>query len=57
MIVFETLAALAYAFAWRGEPPAPVAAAGIGLLMLGVMLGVRAFQRQPRVPPEDAAPR
>ena len=55
LIVFETLAALAYAFAWRGEPPAPVAAAGIGLLMLGVMLGVRAFQRQPRVPPEDAA--
>jgi drug/metabolite transporter (DMT)-like permease len=57
LIVFETLAALAYAFAWRGEPPAPVAAAGIGLLMLGVMLGVRTFQRQPRVLPADPAPR
>jgi drug/metabolite transporter (DMT)-like permease len=53
LIVFETLAALAYAFAWRGEPPAPSAAVGIGLLALGVMLGVRAFQRGPA----DAAPR
>ena len=57
LIVFETLAALAYAFAWRGEPPAPAAAAGIGLLMLGVTLGVRAFQRQPRAPAANAAPR
>jgi drug/metabolite transporter (DMT)-like permease len=45
LIVFETLAALAYAFAWRGEPPAPAAAAGIALLVLGVVIGVRSLQR------------
>jgi drug/metabolite transporter (DMT)-like permease len=44
LIVFETLAALAYGFAWRGEPPAAAALAGIALLVLGVVLGVRAFQ-------------
>jgi len=44
LIVFETLSALAYAFAWRGEPPAPIAAAGIALLVLGVVIGVRSLQ-------------
>lgn len=41
LIVFETLAALAYAFALRGEPPSAPAAAGIALLVAGVLLAVR----------------
>ena len=41
LIVFETLAALAYAFALRGQWPAPVALAGIALLLAGVVWGVR----------------
>lgn len=45
LIVFETLSALAYAFAWRGEAPSAATAVGIGMLVLGVVLGVRAFQR------------
>jgi drug/metabolite transporter (DMT)-like permease len=44
LIVFETLAALAYGFLWRGEPPAPTAIAGIALLVAGVLIGVRAFR-------------
>lgn len=47
LIVFETLSALAYGFLWRGEPPAAGAAAGIALLVLGVLIGVRTFQRAP----------
>ncbi|HWS75094.1 MAG TPA: EamA/RhaT family transporter, partial [Quisquiliibacterium sp.] len=47
LIVFETLAALAYAFAWRGQLPPTATLAGIGLLMAGVMLGVRAFRAGP----------
>jgi drug/metabolite transporter (DMT)-like permease len=46
LIVFETLAALAYGFLWRGAPPDPVAIAGIATLVLGVLLGVRAFPRE-----------
>ncbi len=42
LIVFETLAAFAYAFLWRGEAPAFAALAGIALLVFGVWLGVRA---------------
>ncbi len=41
LIVFETLAALAYGYAWRGEAPAPLAVAGIALLVLGVVLALR----------------
>lgn len=41
LIVFETLAALAYAFAWRGQWPDAVTVAGIGLLMAGVLWAVR----------------
>jgi drug/metabolite transporter (DMT)-like permease len=41
LIVFETLAALAYAFALRGQWPGPVTLLGIGLLVAGVLLGVR----------------
>ena len=41
LIVFETLAALGYAFALRGQWPAPVTAVGIALLIAGVVLAVR----------------
>ena len=42
LIVFETLAALAYAFALRGSWPEPATALGIGLLMAGVWWALRA---------------
>jgi drug/metabolite transporter (DMT)-like permease len=42
LIVFETLAALAYAFALRGRGPEPAAAAGIALLVAGVVWALRA---------------
>jgi drug/metabolite transporter (DMT)-like permease len=42
LIVFETLSALAYAFLWLRRWPTPDVAAGIALLVLGVLLGVRA---------------
>lgn len=41
LIVFETLAALAYAFLWRREWPAPWTLLGIGLLLVGVLWAVR----------------
>lgn len=41
LIVFETLAALAYAFALRGQWPEPLTLAGIALLVLGVIGGLR----------------
>jgi drug/metabolite transporter (DMT)-like permease len=41
LIVFETLAALAYAFALRGQWPEPLTLAGIALLVAGVVGGVR----------------
>jgi len=41
LIVFETLAALAYAFVWRGQGPAVATALGIALLVAGVLWGVR----------------
>lgn len=44
LIVFETLAALAYAFLLRGQfPPAPILAGAV-LLCVGVVLGVRVFR-------------
>jgi drug/metabolite transporter (DMT)-like permease len=43
LIVFETLAALAYGFLHRGQWPGMASAAGIALLVAGVVLGVRAF--------------
>ena len=42
LIVFETLAALAYAFALRGQVPSALTLAGIGLLVAGVVWGLRA---------------
>ncbi|MBL8394878.1 MAG: DMT family transporter [Candidatus Accumulibacter sp.] len=44
LIVFETLAAFAYAFVWRGALPGGSALLGIALLVTGVILGVRAFR-------------
>ena len=41
LIVFETLAALAYAFLLRGTWPNALTQLGIGLLMAGVLWGVR----------------
>lgn len=41
LIVFETLAALAYAFILRGQWPAPMTLLGIGLLVAGVLWAVR----------------
>ncbi len=41
LIVFETLSALAYAFALRGQWPAPSTAAGIALLVAGVLWALR----------------
>ncbi|MDN0082870.1 DMT family transporter [Crenobacter sp. SG2305] len=41
LIVFETLAALAYAFLLRGEWPQPLTLAGIALLIVGVVQAVR----------------
>jgi len=41
LIVFETLAALAYVFLLRGQVPAAVTLVGIGLLVLGVAVALR----------------
>ena len=41
LIVFETLAALGYAFGLRGHCPEPLTLAGIALLVAGVVGGVR----------------
>ena len=41
LIVFETLAALSYAFVLRGEGPRPETLAGIALLVAGVIWAVR----------------
>ena len=49
LIVFETLAALAYAFIWYRRWPGAAESAGIVLLIGGVLLGVRVFrQRKPQ---------
>lgn len=41
LIVFETLAALSYAYLLRGEWPQPLTLAGVGLLLVGVAWAVR----------------
>ncbi|OWW21785.1 DMT family transporter [Noviherbaspirillum denitrificans] len=45
LIVFETLSALLYAFIWRGAVPTVAVLAGIVLLVAGVVLGMRTFQK------------
>ena len=52
MIVFETLAALAYAFALRGAAPSATAVAGIALLVAGVIWALRV---RPEPLPEASA--
>mgnify|MGYP001184947248 CR=1 FL=1 len=44
LIVFETLAALLYAFIWQERPPTAQELTGIALLVAGVIAGVRAFR-------------
>lgn len=46
LIVFETLAALLYAFLLRGAAPDMRVLAGVVLLCIGVVFGVRTFSRQ-----------
>ena len=41
LIVFETLAALAYAFAWNQRTPPPATVAGVVLLVAGVVWALR----------------
>ena len=41
LIVFETLAALAYAFVLRGEAPQAQTVAGVVLLVAGVLWALR----------------
>ncbi len=48
LIVFETLAALLYAYVWYQRWPTLPEAAGIALLILGVIGGVRVFRRPQR---------
>ncbi len=45
LIVFETLAALLYAFILRGKPPETQVLLGILLLCAGVLLGMRVFRK------------
>jgi drug/metabolite transporter (DMT)-like permease len=52
LIVFETLAALAYAFALRGSVPPPPTVAGIVLLGAGVFWALRI---RPEPPPAAGA--
>jgi len=51
LIVFETLAALAYAFMLRGRAPAPLALAGIAILVAGVAWALRARPGTLPLPP------
>jgi len=53
LIVFETLAALAYAFMLRGRAPEAETLIGVALLVVGVVLAVRA---QPAEASADAHP-
>ena len=52
LIVFETLAALAYALLLRGESAAPETLAGIALLVAGVIWAVRARPGAPVAAPD-----
>ena len=47
LIVFETLAALAYAFALRGQAPQALTLAGIVLLVFGVVMALRSGRPVP----------
>ena len=47
LIVFETLAALAYALALRGQWPQPLTLLGVALLMAGVVIALRSGRAAP----------
>ena len=47
LIVFETLFALAYAFAWRGQWPQPLTLLGVALLLAGVITALRGGPARP----------
>jgi drug/metabolite transporter (DMT)-like permease len=47
LIVFETLAALAYALALRGEPPRALTGVGVALLVAGVVVALRGGAERP----------
>ena len=53
LIVFETLSALAYAYALRGQAPQPLTLAGVVLLIAGVVWALRA---KPEAASADAHP-
>jgi drug/metabolite transporter (DMT)-like permease len=53
LIVFETLAALAYAYLLRGNWPEPLTLIGILLLLTGVFLAVRIKPRHPPARPSS----
>ncbi len=53
LIVFETLAALAYAFMLRAQMPGPVTLAGVALLVAGVVWALRV---RPQPPLAEAHP-
>jgi drug/metabolite transporter (DMT)-like permease len=55
LIVFETLAALLYAFLWYGRWPGMAESAGIMLLIAGVLGGVRVFRQGGARAAADAA--
>lgn len=46
LLVFETIAGLCYAYAWRGTLPPLMVVAGSAALVAGVTLGVRALSRR-----------
>lgn len=48
LIVFETLAALAYAFAWNQRTPPPATVAGVVLLVAGVAWALRIKPQRPQ---------
>jgi drug/metabolite transporter (DMT)-like permease len=50
LIVFETLAALGYAYLLRGQAPGAASAAGIGLLVAGVFWALRERPQPPAQP-------
>lgn len=49
LIVFETLAALVYAFVYRAQWPQPLTLLGAALLIAGVVVGLRSGQPGPAV--------
>jgi drug/metabolite transporter (DMT)-like permease len=55
LIVFETLSALGYAWLLRRTLPDAVTLAGVGLLIVGVLLGVRVFSAR-QAPPMAPLP-